>query len=238
MFTQTKKWLVAIDFDNTIVKGHTPGIIEVAGINDTPPADQEALKKWQWEQVKNVPTVGDKQAWHALFIALIQQNHLVCIVSSNPHKHIISQYMQDVLQLEQEYLSQIPIIIIQKAIHPGKTKHIEKAKQCFKNKKYDQIVLVDDEEDNIESARKKGYETITADTDTGEHLNKLITLTGLPFSILPTKNDLDNKEEDAPFSTHKLEMNHYRTIKHSIFYHPPAQSSKSYNKLEKIAISP
>jgi hypothetical protein len=163
--------LITIDFDYTIVNGHTHNKIKYS---------QETNKDSQWDQIKDFATVGNPGEWKHILKTLIKEGHSICIVSFNSYGHIIPRYLLEKIGLSNEDIKKIKVIswLPSRPETANKNQHIQQAKKITRFLgKNSQVILIDDTKDNIDAASKENYRTITADKD-GAYLSNIIPLVG------------------------------------------------------------
>ncbi|HEY2566206.1 MAG TPA: hypothetical protein VGH95_00645 [Candidatus Aquirickettsiella sp.] len=171
------KKLFVIDFDGTIVSGHTHNTIIKAQNTDDP-----EYVNGSWAVVHGFPIIGSPNAWKNNFETLNQQGHYMAIASFNGYGSIISEFLKK-MDLAEEVIEKINIITGLPADPKtaNKNEYIQQAiedaiKESGEKKDFsgdpEDVFLIDDSKKNIKAASEKGYQVIHAKKD-GSHLTEL-----------------------------------------------------------------
>jgi len=166
--------IVCIDFDNTVVNGHTHNTItqkismekataqpnnqlDVKSANI--PSETESDKLKQWNLVKDFkPRVGAED-WKNLINKLIKEGHTVAMVSFNAFDHIIETYLERVIGLDPETMKKIIFNswLPEEPEDSNKNKHIDEVVMFAKDLNIefnDQVMLIDDTRRNTMGAKE------------------------------------------------------------------------------------
>lgn len=202
--------LFAFDFDNTILYGKLhdyvpPPVLD--RISDSIYSSQEhnksesSLDSVTYFNDITFDVIGHVKTWRHIFTEILNQNHLVAIVSFSNHPNLIYQFLHEKLLLSKNQIDQIAIV----AETPNnldvstKNRFIRKAVKMLdvqlENK---DIVLIDDDKFNIKAAHRSGYKTILADKK-GRHLRRLEAILNRPTEANTMDNQVDNGGSCAPF---------------------------------------
>lgn len=165
-----------IDFDRTIVNGHTHNTIArfhktLIGPNPAWEIDEQHA---QWELVKNIPPITALDLdWKTVLKALLHQGHQVAIASFSSYPHIITRYLQEVIGLSEADIGKIYIEawLPEQPSIANKNKHIHRILQHFKFKgAREDIVIVDDSKINTDAAIAEHFTVIPAHDAVGNPL--------------------------------------------------------------------
>jgi len=164
--------LVILDFDGTIVSGHTHNTI----IRSKNPDAPEYING-PWAAVHDFPIIGSMDTWKNIFESLNQQGHYTAINSFNSYGHIIPEFLEKI-GLDEDSIKKVHIIAKLPA-NPkkeNKNPYIEESIAKFKDEGFSgnpaNVILIDDSRKNIEAAKQAGYQVIHAKKD-GAHLIEL-----------------------------------------------------------------
>jgi hypothetical protein len=187
--------LFVIDFDHTLVDGHTHNTIARAILCQVVASDNEEA---QWDLVKGMTALGGSDKWKAVFQSLFDNGHDVAIASFNSYKHVISRFLREKIGLSEHQISRIFINsrLPQNARAANKNEHIEQIINHFyprfgERPRRDQVVLVDDSDGNIFAAQVAEFRTIHAKPD-------LQFLDQLAASALSSELSVDQSQTSAP----------------------------------------
>ncbi|KTC66636.1 Uncharacterised protein [Legionella adelaidensis] len=181
--------VVCLDFDFTIVLGHTHNII----CQREQALARSLTEDEQWDLVKDIPPRGGKERWCALFCQMANEFPLA-IVSFNAYPAIIPRYLREVIGLPNELVQEIFIDswLPENPLTANKNQHLANVLHYFQDCSH--LILVDDSENNIKGAQEKGYKTIWAELkaeqpDTFPHLRELESeVFDSPSTYRPTQN--------------------------------------------------
>lgn len=172
--------LFVIDFDHTIVDGHTHSVITRAILSRRVASDDTEA---QWELVRGMAALGGSDKWKAVFQSLLERGHHVAIASFNSYPHVITRFLREVIGLADEEINRIHVNSWLPP-DPGsadKNEHIEQVISHFYpgvgvRPRRDQVVLVDDSDNNIIAAEVAEFRVIQAENnlDFFAPLNELI----------------------------------------------------------------
>lgn len=171
--------LFVIDFDRTIVKGHTHNVISGAIVARTiHKTDQEA----QWALVSGFDAIGGADRWRMIFRSLLEKGHDVSIASFNSYPYIIPRFLREVIGLSDDEISRIHVNSWLPAdpSKANKNDHIEQIIGHFyrglgERPARDQVVLIDDSDNNILAAEIAEFRTVHAKPDL-QFLDQLLAL--------------------------------------------------------------
>jgi hypothetical protein len=173
--------LFVIDFDHTLVDGHTHNTIARAILCQVVASDNEEA---QWDLVKGMTALGGSDKWKAVFQSLFDNGHDVAIASFNSYPHVISRFLREKIGLSDHQISRIFINswLPKNARAADKNEHIEQIINHFyprfgERPRRDHVILIDDSENNILAAQIAEFQAIQVKNDLAffAPLNQLIT---------------------------------------------------------------
>lgn len=159
--------LFVIDFDNTMVKGHTHNTIANAIRAKTIRNDDEEA---QWALVRGFTALGGAGRWRTLLRSLLENGHQVSIASFNSYKHVIPRFLREVVGLNEDEINRIHVNawLPDDPRNSNKNEHIEQVIMHYypdARPKSDQVILIDDSLNNIVSAQLAEYQVVYAKPD-------------------------------------------------------------------------
>lgn len=160
--------LFIIDFDRTIVDGHTHNTILTAIRSRGVTADD---KEAQWGLIKTMHALGGSDKWKAVFTSMLENGHHVAIASFNSYPHVIPRFLREVIGLTEDQVSRIHVNAWLPAdpVSADKNEHIEQIISHFypagDRPRRDQVVLVDDSDNNIIAAEVADFRAVQAEKD-------------------------------------------------------------------------
>lgn len=159
--------LFIIDFDFTMLAGHTHNTIARANTHD---------ENRQWELIKSFPQICYRDdnvtiTWKDIIEKMSAQGHQVAIASFSQYPHIIRRYLQEVVGLTQKMIDDIFIEAwLPYEMPRDKNHHIMNIINHIEYKNIPaSIVLIDDSEPNINAALGSQMSVVKATPD-GKHL--------------------------------------------------------------------
>lgn len=157
-----------IDFDRTIVNGHTHNTIArfyktILGPN---PNWSEAEQQAQWDLVKHIPPIATHNlTWKTLIETILKNGHQVAVASFSSYPHIIPTYLREVIGLSDDLVKQIYVEawLPDYPATANKNKHIMNVLQHFQfSGDHKQVILVDDAKTNTDAALAAHFTVVPA----------------------------------------------------------------------------
>lgn len=197
--TQSDKMLLCIDWDGTIVKGSLHNALNTTFLNH-----EDCVNRFLADETTNWK---NKDLLVELLKKALTIGCHIAIVSFGSYPNWI-KYALKQLALESTLLEEIYVVS-----HPrrngceGKQEHIEEAKRHFGVSENKKVVLIDDDLDNVDIARKNGMQGIDVTEDIGylTEASKIVTAQEQKENQIqtdfdqPTESKLELLGEDLHF---------------------------------------